>query len=601
MQESQGSGNESPEREGAWPSFPGAGDPRGGGTDPQRAPDANAGQPAPPQPQDQPAAQTQPAEPAPQARPWQHQPWQQAQPGTQPATPNPPEPQQQPRHGYPGQWGHPAPAGEQPTWGYPAGGQGTEEPQGTPASRPEPAGQPAAGWVPLAGAPQGPWATPPGGQGNWPPPPGDFVQPAGPGRSGPGGRAGRVLIYVLVAVLAAALGAGAVLAVQHKPGSSALATGTIPSAQNPPGNINTSTINVRYVAGKVEPGVVDITSYLRYTGQVFEGTGMVLNSSGLVLTNNHVVNGSTRLVVTLANDSSRKFRAQIVGTDAKDDVALLKLVGAAGLKTVTVGNSDKVTLGTPVVAIGNAGGTGGSPTVTSGTITALNRTITASDSGAQTSETLHNMLQTNAPIAEGDSGGPLSNAAGQVIGMDTAANTQSLGAAGTDQGFAIPINRALGIARQMAAGHGSGSIRIGQPAFIGIAIASTAKTGASTATSPRQQLQQLEQVASGFGGAINSSGGCLVQNVGNPVPARIAPASSGTLVAGVFCNAPARSAGIHGGDVIVAINGQPVGSPSALTQLMTRYHPGNSVSVTWVDTSGSRHTKSLTLAAGPAK
>jgi S1-C subfamily serine protease len=296
--------------------------------------------------------------------------------------------------------------------------------------------------------------------------------------------------------------------------------------------------------------------------------------------------------------SGRRYRASIIGTDAKDDIALLKLQGASGLRPVQVGNSRKITLGIPVVAIGNAGGAGGLPTVTSGTITALNRTITASDSGSGTSETLRGMLQTNAPIAEGDSGGPLSNASGQIIGMDTAANTQSLGGPGTDQGFAIPINRALAIARQMAAGHGNANIRIGLPPFMGVAVASVQPGVAGT---PQQQLQRLRQVAMRFGGGINSTGRCLASNTGNPVPSKIAPARSGTLIAGVFCNAPARATGLTGGDVITAVNGRPVSAPATLTQVLASYRPGNKVSIAWMDVSGQRHTGSLTLVAGPAK
>jgi S1-C subfamily serine protease len=332
---------------------------------------------------------------------------------------------------------------------------------------------------------------------------------------------------------------------------------------------------------------------------------MVLTSSGLVLTNNHVVDGSTGLTATIAS-SGRRYTAQVVGTDATEDVALLKLTGVSGLRTVHVGDSSKVRVGTQVVAMGNAGGQGGTPTVTSGSITAVGRTITASDSGSNTSETLHNMLQTNAPIAEGDSGGPLSNAAGQVIGMDTAANTQSFGGAGTSEGFAIPINRALAIVRQMAAGHGSAKIHIGQPAFMGIAVASTSSNAVSSADTPRQQLQQLQQAAadqpgSGFSNAINSNGRCLSTGSGSPVPSPIAPATSGTLIAGAFCNAPADAAGLTGGDVILAINGRTVGAPSTLTSVLGRYHPGNSVSVTWMDPGGQRHTSSLTLIAGPVR
>jgi len=417
---------------------------------------------------------------------------------------------------------------------------------------------------------------------------------------------------VLVALVAAALGAGAVFALQSESQSSgSTSSGSLPPQEIPSpgssqgGDTNTSGIDVHAVTAKVEPGVVDITSTLRYSGQVFEGTGMVLTSSGLVLTNNHVVDGSTGLTATIVS-SGRRYAAQVVGTDATEDVALLKLTGVSGLRTVQVGDSSKVTVGTQVVAMGNAGGQGGTPTVTSGSITAVGRTITASDSGSNTSETLRNMLQTNAPIAEGDSGGPLSNAAGQVIGMDTAANTQSFGGSGTSEGFAIPINRALRIVSQMAAGHGSATIHIGQPPFMGIAVASTSSNAVSSADTPRQQLQQLQQAAadqpgSGFSNSINSNGRCLSNGSGSPVPNPIAPAGSGTLIAGAFCNAPADAAGLTGGDVILAINGQPVGAPSTLTNVLGRYHPGDRVTVTWMDPGGQRHASSLTLIAGPVR
>jgi S1-C subfamily serine protease len=410
-----------------------------------------------------------------------------------------------------------------------------------------------------------------------------------------------VVIFAVVAVLAAALGAGLVLALQSSPHGGAGAAGQgIPRPLNGgagKNGTNTATIDEHFVASRVQPGMVDITSHLKYTGQVFEGTGMILTSSGLVLTNNHVVNQSTGLQATIVN-SGHTYTAEVVGTDSADDVALIRLNGASGLKTVQVGNSSKVTLGTPVVALGNAGGTGGTPTVTSGTITALNRTITASDSGSGTSETLHGMLQTNAPIAEGDSGGPLANAAGQVIGMNTAANTRTLGGAGTDQGFAIPINRALALAREMAAGHGSAKIHIGWPPFMGIEIASAANQS-STATDPQQQLGQLRKAAGGA--AINSSQGCMLGQVGSPVPRVIAPVSSGALVAGVFCGAPAHAAGLEGGDVIVAINGQQVTSAASLTGVVSHYHPGNTITVGWVDHAGKHHTSSIKLIAGPAK
>ena len=495
------------------------------------------------------------------------------------------------------------PTTELGTWAMSAGGQGSWEPPPT-------AGQPAWEPPPASGhsQPGGGHGQPTGGYG---PPSGGYGRPSGPR---PPRRGTHPLVYALVAVLAAALGAGTVLALQARsePSGSSSSSGfspqdiPSPSSNQGNGNTNTSGIDPQAVAAKVTPGVVDITASLRYTGQVFEGTGMLLTSSGLVLTNNHVVSGSTGLTATVVS-SGRKYTAKVVGTDATDDVALLRLTGVSGLKTVKVGDSDKVRVGTQVVAVGNAGGRGGQPTVTSGTITALHRTITAGDSGSRSSETLHNMLQTNALIAEGDSGGPLSNAAGYVIGMNTAANTQSFGGPGTRQGFAIPINDALAIASQMAKGHGSAKIHIGQPPFMGIAVASTSSDTVSSATAPRQQLQQLNQAAQdqlggGFNGGINSNDRCLTTGTGSPVPRRIAPASTGTLIAGAFCNAPADGVGMTGGDVILAINGLAVGAPASLTNILQgQFHPGDRISVTWMDTSGQRHTSSLMLTAGPAR
>jgi S1-C subfamily serine protease len=417
-------------------------------------------------------------------------------------------------------------------------------------------------------------------------------------------------VYVLVAALAAAVGAGAVLALRGSGGaapSGTAASRDIPKPKSQPrAGGNSAGLNVNAVAGKVEPGLVDITSYVHYQREVFEGTGMVLNANGLVLTNNHVIKGSTRVVAQLAGNGA-KYSAKVIGTDNAQDVALLQLTtssgqNVSGLKPVQVGDSNKVKLGDAVVALGNAGGVGGQPTVTSGVITKLKSAITATDQGSNTSERLTNMFQTNAPIAEGDSGGALANASGQVIAMNTAANSQNIGGPGTSQGFSIPIDRALSIARQIAAGHASATIQIGQPAFIGIAIASDPQSNApSSAGSPQAQLGQLQQIArSGFGNGINSSGHCLANETANPVPNSIAPAKSGALIAGVFCHAPAANAGAAAGDVITAVNGHTVTSPASLRTLMRQYHPGSTVSLTWVGLDGQQKTGSIKLAAGPA-
>jgi S1-C subfamily serine protease len=413
----------------------------------------------------------------------------------------------------------------------------------------------------------------------------------------------RALVYIVVAVLAAAVGAGAVFALRGSGGqapSASVGAQDIPQPKANPGSGAGSGDVSAAVARKVDPGLVDITSMARYQQQVFEGTGMVLSANGLVLTNNHVIKGSTRVTAQLVTNG-RKYTAKVLGTDNAQDVALLQLQGASGLPTVTTGDSSKVQIGDTVVALGNAGGNGGLPTVTSGTITALKRTITANDTGSNSSERLTGMFQTNAPIAEGDSGGALANTAGQVIAMNTAANSQNIGGNGTAQGFSIPIDRALSIARQIAGGHGSSTIQIGQPAFIGIAIASDPRSSApSNSGSPRTQLGQLQQLAQGNESGINSSGHCLANETANPVPNSIAPAKSGTLIAGVFCNAPAAAAGAVAGDVITAVNGHPVTSPASLRILMKQYHPDTTVSLTWVGLNGQQQTGSLQLAAGPA-
>src|ERR1017187_5277115 len=453
---------------------------------------------------------------------------------------------------------------EQPGYGQPGYGQpGYGQPgYGQPGY-----GQPGYAQSEQPGYGQPGYGQPPGGS--------DPTSQFGYGQEPPRRRGARTLVYVVVAALAAGIGAGTVLALNH--GSTSAANSGISSQQIPSptggsaGN-GTTTINESFVASKVEPGLVDINSTLKYQDGTAAGTGMVLSSTGLVLTNNHVVDGSTHLSATLVA-SGRSYTAEVVGTDITDDVALLKLVGASGLKTVQVGNSTKAVLGTAVAALGNAGGTGGSPTVTVGTITALDRTITASDQGSSNTETLHGMLQTNAPIAAGDSGGALADSAGQVIGMNTAANSQNIGAQGTDQGFAIPINTALAVARDIAAGKSNSKIQIGLSGFIGVGVGSI-----TSAT------------------CLNSSNG-----IGGAGAGYTPPVNSGALVCQVFAGTPAASAGMTAGDVITGVNGQAVTSEGSLTTIMSKFRSGSTISLTWVGINGQKHTSSITLIQGPAK
>ncbi len=223
------------------------------------------------------------------------------------------------------------------------------------------------------------------------------------------------------------------------------------------------------VIKKVSPGVVVINTTLQYSSEQAAGTGMVLNPSGLVLTNNHVIENATKISATVLA-TGRTYPAKVVGYDVTGDIAEIQLQGASGLHTVPIGNSSQVKSGTSVVALGNAEGQS-QIVAAEGPITGVNQTITANDQGGTvTSETLHGMLETDANIVAGDSGGPLSTTAGQVIGMDTAGNSVSFSQQQSTAGFAIPIDTALAIARQISAGHASSTVVIGYPPFIGIYI-----------------------------------------------------------------------------------------------------------------------------------
>jgi S1-C subfamily serine protease len=397
---------------------------------------------------------------------------------------------------------------------------------------------------------------------------------------------GNVLTHIVMGFLGAALATGLLLALDQPTGGSLPGSGAVPGPATSAPPLPSSE---QGIVSKVKPGLVIINTTLQYNSEAAAGTGMVINADGLVLTNNHVIEDSTKITAT-ATSTGQTYLARVVGYDKTGDVALIQLQNASGLATVPIGDSSSVKAGNAVVALGNAGGQGAIATV-AGHITALNQTITASDEGGSTaSETLHGMIQTNADIVPGDSGGPLASPAG-VIGIDTAgndANDQQQAATG----FAIPINTALSVARQIAAGHAGPAITIGYPAFVGIFI------GSGSSSSPQAQAQQQEQQNGGSGGT-GSSPACYQSNADLAVPPAIAPVSSGTLIVGTICGSPAASAGMTGGAVITAVNGKAVGSPGDLGSILARFHPGDTISVTWVSPSGQRTTRSLHLAAGP--
>lgn len=235
---------------------------------------------------------------------------------------------------------------------------------------------------------------------------------------------------VVAAVVAAAAGAGIgwslARAINPHTGTAQTITQPAPQPQTQPESpiqpapITGGSLNASAIAAKVDPAIVDINTVVG-SGQA-AGTGMIITSNGLVLTNNHVIDRSTAIHVTIFG-RSETYTAHVLGAAPSSDIAVLQIEGVTGLPTVGFASSASVNVGDAIVALGNALGRGGSPAVSQGTITALDQTITASAGGGK-SEQLSGMLQSDATIYPGDSGGPLVNSSGQVIGMITAGDVQ---------------------------------------------------------------------------------------------------------------------------------------------------------------------------------
>jgi putative serine protease PepD len=239
--------------------------------------------------------------------------------------------------------------------------------------------------------------------------------------------------------------------------SGGAATNPIPSATptTAPGSsaapVQGAALDVKGILAKVEPSVVDIVASSRRESG--EGTGIIISPDGYILTNAHVVSGATKVSVSTSS-SSKALTATVVGADEAHDVALIKVDGGSGLPAAELGRSADMKVGDDVVAIGNALGLRGDPTVTRGIVSALNRTV----------ENLTGMIQTDAAINPGNSGGPLVNSAGQVIGINTAVAADGA----QNIGFAIPIDKAKSLADRLRSGQGPAPT-----AFLGVSTTET--------------------------------------------------------------------------------------------------------------------------------
>jgi S1-C subfamily serine protease len=421
-------------------------------------------------------------------------------------------------------------------------------------------------WPPTAPQPgasgPGGWAPHPYGASGWPPPPEQT-------NSKPKRIAAAV---AAIALVLASAGIGAAVAVTVRGDRNGRANNALPNIPNFPltpgngSNSNGSTgsgpLDTNAIATRVDDTIVNINTTLGQTGRA-AGTGMVISADGYVLTNNHVIADATSIQATIGGKGSA-HSAKVVGYDVADDVALIKVDGVSNLKTITFGDPSKLEIGDPVVAIGNALGKGGTPTATQGKITALDQDVTAGDPGG-VSETLHGMIQIDAPIQPGDSGGALLNANAEVIGMNTAAaGSRFAGQLGSNIGFAIPVDNATTVVRQIQSGDESDGVHIGDRALLGV-----------------QVRDASSQSAFGDGGS------------------NAAPVDTGALVVGVEDGSAAGNAGIETGDVIVSVDDKDIAGQNELHLALTKYHPGDKVNVVWVDSSGNRHSGSVELKLGP--
>ena len=319
----------------------------------------------------------------------------------------------------------------------------------------------------------------------------------------------------------------------------ALATPAAPAAAAPGDPIE--------AAAAAEPAVVRIDTAVDYQGVIGVGTGIMLDPNGQALTNFHVVQGADRITATVAG---RTFPAVLVGYNRDRDIAVLQLIGAAGLPTAAIGDSNTLVPGEPVVALGNAQGSGAPLTREVGTITGFGRTVEAEDTLTGISDELTGLIEFAAPVRAGDSGGPVVNGAGQVVGVTTAASVNfRMGPGG--KGFAIPINDAMGIAGQIQAGIPSDAVHIGPPVLLGVGVRTAPRNG------------------------------------------------PGVLIQDVMIGGPAEAAGLMSGDIITVLDGVPLDSTTTLTAVLDRHYPGDVLDLTWIDAGGQTRTGKAVLTPGP--
>jgi S1-C subfamily serine protease len=387
-----------------------------------------------------------------------------------------------------------------------------------------------------------------------PPPPPPLparLQPTPPTDAPADRRRPWVGVAIVAALIGAAVGAGVTALADNGNGGS---TVTIHESNSTPGAaVLSGNVTIPQLVKKVIPAVVSID--VKSRGSEDEGTGMIITSTGEVVTNNHVIelytDGNDSGTITVTEYGQKKAEpTTLIGYDAQQDVALLKIDNpAANLPTVTFGSSSKAVVGDSVVAIGNALGlAAGTPTVTQGIVSALGRSVSAGGDGTAT-ESLQNLIQTDAAINPGNSGGPLIDTAGQVIGMNTAvAGSAEDGTDAQNIGFAIPIDAVESLIPQLQKGGGQSSSGGG---YLGVDI--------TTLTPALRQQYGLTP-------------------------------TSGVVVLDVVAGSPAAKAGFAQGDVIVSIDGTTVKSATSLQSIVEKDKPGQTIRIAFFRGTDKRTT-----------
>jgi S1-C subfamily serine protease len=412
---------------------------------------------------------------------------------------------------------------------------------------------------PYAGAPASPYANAPadviaGGGGTGTPTNDAAVADGAKPRRGV--RTAAAVVVAAVVVSAAASGTVVHLVDDHSGNNNATSAASTPTAATsslPPAA--SVAADVKTALARIEPSVVLINDTITSSGaggqgggfggfggfqESGAGTGIIISADGQIVTNAHVVNGATAITVTLPNNGGT-HPASIVGIDTTQDLAVIKISGVTDLKPATFANSDTAAVGDSVLAVGNALGYGGAPTVTEGILSAKGRTLSGTD------DNLSGLLQTDAAINPGNSGGPLVDSTGQVIGINVAVASGTTSEPAQNIGFTIPSNTVVADLPSLKAGKGA-----------------------------------------------STQGGGQTTQSGTFLGVSVADATGGALVQAVEAGSPAAAAGIQVGDLITAVDGKTIADGTALQQAIRSEKSGTTVTI-GITRNGSPTTVKATL------